>query len=388
MNDQAFRSPPAHRLQLSSMTMPSIGTMIWVLTAAAARTHVLAVGLIEVLLLFGPLVVVAIGLTLPWPGAATGGRQVDRNGTCVPLMGSGSIPPFAVLAAAALLPIALALPGGVASTVLTIPWLAVTAGLAAAAARRVWMERYPADPHTATAGRPDPTRWGPEAVAAIALAWLPAAALGITASRASLTAFSIPAELIELAGVHFTFAGFAATAIAAQALAATSVTRVAHPHQQRIAILATIATIGGCATVGIGHATARVVELLGASAMTIGVILLGVVAWLVSKDRTVSRRTRVLLRVSALSVLGSMGFALAYAWALTIGADHLPYETIALVHGSLNAFGFALCGLLGWRSFTTTTPSAEATPATGSGAGRPTADIETRRQGVAVPTTP
>ena len=44
-----------------------------------------------------------------------------------------------------------------------------------------------------------------------------------------------------------------------------------------------------------------------------------------------------------------MGFALAYSWALTTNSLHLPYETIAAIHGSLNAVGFVACGLLAWR---------------------------------------
>src|SRR5204863_47785 len=33
--------------------------------------------------------------------------------------------------------------------------------------------------------------------------------------------------------------------------------------------------------------------------------------------------------------------------ALTVGAAHLPYTTIAAVHGSINALGFTVAGLLG-----------------------------------------
>ena len=41
--------------------------------------------------------------------------------------------------------------------------------------------------------------------------------------------------------------------------------------------------------------------------------------------------------------------ALQYAWALNTASAHLPYETIARIHGSLNAVAVSLGGLLAWR---------------------------------------
>ncbi len=333
-----------------------IGVLVWIVTATLTATHAVPLGIIESLLLFGPLVIVPIGLTMAAPGPAPAPTASPAAPARRSAIGSRATlsGPLAVVLAAALLPLAFAIAPGVVSTSLTLPWLATTSLLAVLAARRWWRRPSSApsvarrSPRVGSVAAARSAR-GARAVAAISWVWLPAAALGITASRASRTVFSIPPELIELAGVHFTFAGFAASAIAARVLGATAATRDVHPGRDRAARVAALATVGGCATVGIGHATVRAIELVGSSAMTIGVVLVGVVAWIVSADPAVARTSRILLRASALSVLGSMGFALAYAWALTTGADHLPYETIALVHGSLNAFGFALCGLLGWR---------------------------------------
>ena len=52
---------------------------------------------------------------------------------------------------------------------------------------------------------------------------------------------------------------------------------------------------------------------------------------------------------TGLSLLGSMALAGAYATGNLMDASwKLDIPTMATWHGTLNAFGFALCGLLAW----------------------------------------
>ena len=80
--------------------------------------------------------------------------------------------------------------------------------------------------------------------------------------------------------------------------------------------------------------------------MTVGLGAIGVAAWSVAPPHTFAR---ILLRVAALSVILPMVLALQYAWALTTGGSHLPLAAIASIHGTLNAFGFSIGGLVAWR---------------------------------------
>ena len=89
----------------------------------------------------------------------------------------------------------------------------------------------------------------------------------------------------------------------------------------------------GSATVGLGHLTLRPVELVGTTLVTIGVLALAALGTTTFEPGTVNR---LLMDISGLAVLAPMGFALAYSWALSTGSDHLQYETIAMVHGSLD----------------------------------------------------
>lgn len=289
-----------------------LGPVAWCAIAMLAFVGRAPVGIIEVLLLAGPLLAVPLGLALLWAtdDEPDGHRPLD----------------------AAIVPAGLAVavsnlfgPGPIAIA-LTIPWLAVTVALATTAVDR---QRHGPRPDLVSALR------------LIAVGWLPFAAGAITMTQAGVTAFGITPELVRLTGVHLNFAGFGAAVIASQVLDSSR----RRDQHRRAAALAASLTVGGAMIVAVGHLSVRVIELAGATSMTVGVILLGVLSWTAAPRRSVAR---ILLRVSGLSVLGSMGFALAYSWSLTVGASHLPYATIASVHGTLNAFGFTVCGLLGW----------------------------------------
>jgi hypothetical protein len=55
------------------------------------------------------------------------------------------------------------------------------------------------------------------------------------------------------------------------------------------------------------------------------------------------------LRVSAVSVLCSLALAVAYAWG-QVATPVVSLDTVAWLHGTANALGFGLCGLVGWTA--------------------------------------
>ena len=196
-------------------------------------------GTIETLLLFGALVVVPLGLPL-----------VTRP--------SAPVLAWATPLAAVVLIAAFSLPPSGIAFLCSLPWLAVTLGWATRGGA-YWLAA--------------PTRTPVLLIQTIAVAWLPLAAAHITMSRAGISFAGIAPPLVELGGVHFTFAGFGATTLAACLVAASQGRRLA------MAVAATVALIGGSSLVGLGHMTVRPIELVGTGAVTIGVVTLGALGW-------------------------------------------------------------------------------------------------------------
>lgn len=59
--------------------------------------------------------------------------------------------------------------------------------------------------------------------------------------------------------------------------------------------------------------------------------------------------SRVFLVVSSLAVLAPMVLALFWATAQYFDVPALSIPDMANIHGAMNAFGFVVCGLIGWR---------------------------------------
>jgi hypothetical protein len=286
-----------------------IGASIWALGALVGLLT-RRFDVIDALLLFGPLVVVPLALPLLAADARPAAGTASRART---------------VAAAALVP-AFLLPSSAIAAVFCVPWIAVTVILAGASVRG-WVPRRlapPAEHH----------------LSVIALLWLPLAAVHMALSRAGVSYGQIRPELIELAGVHFTFAGFGATALVASLVAASTARRRA------AAVVAASALVVGDSVVAIGHVSWRPVELVGTTIVASAVFLIAALSWSALPGGTLGR---MFARLSGAAVLAPMAFALAYSWALTTDSAHLSYDTIAAVHGSLNAFGFVTCGLLAWH---------------------------------------
>ena len=291
----------------SDVVAPAVGAAVWAATLAASTTTTIDLTIFQVFLLLGMLVVVPLGLPL-----ATGHR--------------GGVAPWMALGSATLVLAAAVTPFGPWSTALTAPWLVCTAAIAVGRLAPRAGGRRPAWPESLA-----------DAAEVAACGWLVVGAVALTLSRAQLTYLGVPPELVELGAVHFSYAGFAAGTIAGQLL---------RRHPSTTSSVAAVATVGGAVVVAVGHLTVRPLELVGASSMTIGLATIGIATWSLAPPRSVAR---VLLRIAALSVILPMALALQYAWSLTTGGAHPPLAVIASIHGTLNAFGFSIGGLVAWR---------------------------------------
>jgi hypothetical protein len=182
---------------------------------------------------------------------------------------------------------------------------------------------------------------------------LPAAALGflgvggawLVASRAGINLGYAPA-IAELTGVHFHYAGFAATMMSVLALKALS----GHPpRMRRMCATAGILVIFGTPLTATGIATGTgALTVIGPLLLATGILVTAAVTAFVIAPAVPSPAARWMLTISAATVVIPMVLGVDYAAARVLPIPALDLRTMALVHGDLNALGFALLGFAGW----------------------------------------
>jgi hypothetical protein len=93
----------------------------------------------------------------------------------------------------------------------------------------------------------------------------------------------------------------------------------------------------------------HVPEAAAATLLALSVIVVAAVSlhWVVPATRP--RLAQGLLAISSGSVVLTMALACAYAIGEATGAWTITIAQMIAAHGWVNALGFGLCGLLGWR---------------------------------------
>jgi hypothetical protein len=292
-----------------------IGGCIWAaLVIAGQISPKLDRSWIELLFLFATLVIVPLGLHLT--------KRFDRPEAESEIETAvyRTQLPAAVATAASFYFASPLLSGG-----LGIPWLAFAMALAAG---RIWRTL-----------RMRPLRFDSWCALA-AFLYLGIGAVWFLASRLGLNPIGFREPIVLLTAVHFHYAGFAA-AILVRALA-----RI--PRLRTIPALlfpaAAAGALAGPAFLAAGFMIGPRVKLVAALLMAAGEIALA--GCFVGSVREFDQiNSRLLLVVSAASVLISMCFAALWAIGEFPRQPFLDLARMAAWHGSLNAFGFTFCGL-------------------------------------------
>jgi len=172
---------------------------------------------------------------------------------------------------------------------------------------------------------------------AMALATPVVAATALVAERGGYRLFGFSLRILSLTVAHFHFAGFAA------ALTAGLVCRASGGAVARAAAWSVPV---GTLVVLIGYFTGQWVEFAGAVVLTCGMWLVG---WVTFADVRPGGMARGLLLVSAGVLAATMVLALWWALGEASGVVHPSLGWMAATHGTGNAFGFGLCGMLAWR---------------------------------------
>lgn len=149
--------------------------------------------------------------------------------------------------------------------------------------------------------------------------------------------------ILFLTAIHFHFAGFVLpvlTGLAGRALGDRA--------GRGFRLLALVVLLGP-AFIAVGISFSPTIEVLAVGGFTVAVAILGgYVALRVAPGQPTLQR--VLVSVSALALPVSMVLALGYGVAMFTGFDlGVTIGTMVTLHGSLNAYGFALLGAVGWR---------------------------------------
>jgi hypothetical protein len=299
------------------------GVAVWAAFVAARVPDMRHEAWAHALLLFAVLVLVP----LAWPLWTDGGER----GRPARLLGwVWRTQPIAALALTAACWIG---PGAIA-LVLALPWVACTALLAAAGVGRIAHEG-----------------WGRQLdalCADIALIYAAVGGLWLMADRAGFQPLGFASTIVTLTAVHFHYAGMLLPLMAGLAQRefpfSRAVSRIVVGvvlGVPAVAIGITVSQLGG----GLGVETAAACALALAG-MAVGVLHVR----LATEPRLGPARARVLLGASGVSLFFAMTLACVYAIRpLALPFPWLDLPAMRLLHGTLNALGFGLCGVLGWR---------------------------------------
>lgn len=304
-----------------SRVCATAGAVVWATLAVLARIGVARIGAIELLFLFGPLVIVPLGIELGRTLGAAGALEASAR---------RAQPVGALLAIAALL-----FPPGLVAGILAAGWMIVCAVMAGAGlyglVRALSVGKRAALPSRFT-------------LASLRFAQIDLAVGGawFLASRLGMRPTGIQEPIGLLTAVHFHFAGFATATIAAATLAFAE-KRGLHGWLKVVVPM----VVGMPFVVAAGFVFSPTLK------MGAGLLFAAAVAGLAVALRSCRRlaensSARWFLQFAAAAVFAGMVLAGAYAVADFRGSDVLTIPQMAGTHGILNAFGFCLLGILGW----------------------------------------
>ena len=296
-----------------------VGGAAWLLLLPFSLSDSPEVELIQRILLLGVLVIVPLGLTLI-------GIVSERSSVLLNIAGASQ--PFAALA----IIISSFLAPGVPAGGLALPWLITTS--------LIGLDGLLCLGHLRSA------EGSPFATLSLlaAMIYLPVGAVWLIMSRLGIQPLEFGDTIVLLTAVHFHFAGFAApllTGLTGQHLPASSTTRP-------IYMLAVVCVIAGTPLVAAGITFSPLLALVGATVISIGLVCLSLTTITSFMPLVSSLLPRVLLVVSSLSVIPAMALAGVYASSIVFHKLIVDIPQMAMTHGVMNAFGFALCGLVAW----------------------------------------
>lgn len=318
---------------LWAATCATAGAAVWAGMAVLARVGMARMGAIELLFLFGPLVIVPLGLEL--------GRGMGITGRVAELARRLQ-PVGAALAVAAMW-----IGPGRRAGLLAVGWLVICVLVAGSGfvdlVRALWTDAGGGAGATRSAYATRSIR----ATVGIARMDLAVGGAWLVASRLGMRPMGIQEPIGLLTAVHFHFAGFATAMIGAATLQFAE-----RRGEQRWLRRLVLLVAGLPIVVAAGFVISPVLKMGAAILFSASVAGLAVVVRACGR-KAENPTARILLQVAAGAIFAGMVLSGAYAIADYMGSDVLTIPQMARTHGVLNAVGFCLAGLLGWLVETT-----------------------------------
>lgn len=305
-------------LQRRLRAFAAAATLIWI---ALSITHPFTL-IAEALVALGPACLVPLGAALA-ARADSDGRAHLPDRIAAALLPAGAAGAIA----------SLVLPRGPLAGALASLWILAALALAAAgAARTLRRGLLPLADLAVDAGH----------------LYLPVGAIWLSASRAGIPLLGFHEPVVLYTAAHFHFAGFGAPVIAGL------LGREIAPSRAYAVITAVV--LCGIPLVAAGITLTHALELPAAVLLSAGMLGLATLLVRAGARRVAAREmSGVLLVLAGATLVLSMGLAVVFAatGSATRGASEplIAYTTMAAIHGSANAIGFAVGAMVGftWR---------------------------------------
>jgi hypothetical protein len=295
-----------------------VGGTAWLLMLPFSSSDSPEGELIQRILLLGVLVIVPLGLALI-------GTISERRSVLLDI--AGAFQPFAALAVI----ISSFLAPGAAAGGLALPWLITTSLIGLDGLLCLGRLRNAQGRAFATVS------------VLAAMIYLPVGAVWLIMSRLGIQPLEFGDTIVLLTAVHFHFAGFAAPLLTGLTGHHLPVTKT-----RPIYLLAVVCVIAGTPLVAAGITFSPLLALVGAIVISTGLVCLSLTTITIIVPSVPSLIPRILLVVSSLSVIPAMALASLYAYSIVFHKLIVDIPQMAMTHGVINAFGFALCGMVAW----------------------------------------
>ena len=299
------------------------GGVVWLGFLAVGRPDLRGDAWAHALLLFAALVLVPLALDL-----IAELNDARRTAQWLGWSQMGQLP------AAVLLAMACGLQPGIVAAGLAMPWLALTTLLAAAGVSRMLRHGW---------ARPLDRLCGD-----VALLFSAVGGLWTVGDRAGFAPLGFDAAIVALTAVHFHYAGLLLLLFTGFV--------VRRMKDSRFVARVAVGVVLGVPAVAVGITTSQLgwgpaVEAAAGSALALSAMLVAIFHVRIALEGDLPAPARVLLGIAGGSLF--FGMVLAALYAIRAFAAPLPWLGIPemrALHGTLNAVGFGLCGVLGWRA--------------------------------------
>jgi hypothetical protein len=302
----------------SHVTRAVLGGVAWLVALGWVHPAPQATEWAVALLLLSPLVLVPLGMRLAMRPA-----DLEVLSPCWRAAGAMQLP------TAVLLVVAFLGSEGLLAAALCLPWLTTTTLLGLVGAARIWRRGLAPLP---------------ELCADAGLLFLPVGAVWAVVARWGLRPLNFEPVIVLLTAVHFHYAGFVLpllTGLAGRVVGG------------RVAEAASVGVVAGVPLVAAGITATQLGlgSLLGCFAACLTTLAAVLTAWLHLRlvgDCRWARLVRGLWCIASLSLVGSMALAALYSCRAYVPMAWLDIPWMRAWHGTGNALGFGLLGVLAW----------------------------------------